>query len=141
MSELHHVLYVSTAGELMTPPELARMLQAARQRNLGAGITGLLLYRGGNFLQFFEGPAEAVRALHERIKRDPRHYGVITIHEGAFEDRRFESWSMGFDDLTGIDPEQLDGFTDFLRSGFRDQTVLRDWPFLLRFLEHFAGRT
>jgi hypothetical protein len=141
MSEFSNILYVSTASELMTPQELAGMLRAARQRNQENGITGLLLYRGGNFLQYFEGPPEAVATLHARIRRDPRHYGVITVHEGQIAARQFPAWSMGFDDLNGVDAERLDGFSDFLRTGFRDQTVLRDLPFMLRFLEHFAGRT
>ena len=140
MSDISHVLYVSTASRLMEPAELTALLETARTINAAVGITGLLLYRSGNFLQHFEGPSAAVHELHERIKRDPRHFGVITIREGVLEGRAFASWSMGFDNLTGIDPEQLNGYSDFLRSGFRDQMVLRDTPFLTRFLKHFAGR-
>jgi hypothetical protein len=140
MADLAHVLYVSTASSLMEANELADLLATARRINTAAGITGLLLYRSGNFLQHFEGPTQAVHDLHERIKRDPRHFGIITIREGAIDRRMFGSWSMGFDNLTGLDPEKLEGYSDFLRSGFRDQTVLRDAPFLMRFLQHFSGR-
>jgi hypothetical protein len=141
MSDLSHVLYVSTASALMTPSALADMLRRARARNDERSVTGLLLYRSGNFLQYFEGPPDTVRMLHETIKRDPRHYGIITVHEGPIGARQFGAWSMGFDDLSGLDPDSLEGFSDFLRAGFRDPLVLRDMPFMLRFLEHFADRT
>lgn len=141
MTEFSYVLYVSTAASLMSGPDLQELLRVARARNQMKGISGLLLYRSGNFLQYFEGPPGAVHTLNENIKRDPRHYGIITVHEGSLGARQFGAWSMGFDDLTGIDPERMEGFSDFLRSGFRDQIVLRDMPFMLRFLEHFSGRT
>lgn len=139
MIELTHLLYVSTAAYLMEGGELVAMLTAARTRNAAERVTGLLLYRDGNFLQFLEGPADAVNRLGARIMADVRHYDIVTLQNGPAEHRVFDDFSMGFEDVSALSPGNAAGYTDFLRTGFRDRPLLRDAPFLQNFLETFAG--
>lgn len=114
------LVYVSSATELLTDEELRALLQQSRAANQQRGVTGMLLYRDGNILQCLEGPKDAVRRAYDTISRDPRHDGVIVLVEEEVEQRSFADWSMGFKDLSGTEPESLEGYTDFLRSGRLD---------------------
>lgn len=56
-----------------------------RTNNERAGITGMLLYKDGNFMQLLEGEKEAVLRLHKNIIVDPRHKGFLTLLQGETE--------------------------------------------------------
>ena len=112
---LAHMTYVSSATELFSPDELTELLRHSRAANERAGISGMLLYKEGNFMQTVEGPAEAVRNLTERLERDPRHHGMLVLLEGEREEREFDGWSMGFRDLTAAgDLADVEGYSEFL---------------------------
>ncbi|WP_394285153.1 BLUF domain-containing protein [Corynebacterium sp.] len=72
------------------------ILTVARQHNASAGITGLLLLRGGMFVQFLEGSAEEIDQLLASIRQDVRHTDVKVIIEEPVDRRRFPDWRMGF---------------------------------------------
>ncbi len=94
--ELLTIVYVSAATRLMSDEALEELLAKARERNAQLGITGLLLYRDGNFMQALEGPDAAVSELYASIGRDPRHHHVLTIineHGGRSE---FGDWAMAY---------------------------------------------
>ena len=80
----------------MNDDELFELLETLREKNVKKGITGMLLYKGGNFMQFLEGEEHGVKTLFEKIKRDPRHKDIVPIMQDEIEKRIFESWSMGF---------------------------------------------
>jgi Sensors of blue-light using FAD len=108
------LVYVSAAHTWFSPSELQALLSASRQRNLAAAITGLLLYKDGNFMQALEGDESAVRALHAKIVADHRHHGVVTLDSGHCDERQFAQWSMAFADLRAT-PEALPaGYSDFM---------------------------
>lgn len=94
-----YLLYISSAVHEMTDAELVTLLQASRENNVRDGITGVLLYKGGNFIQYLEGPEPAVLSLHQRIAHDPRHKGMMTLLSGSLAERHFGTWSMGFSNL------------------------------------------
>jgi hypothetical protein len=73
--------------ELFSEEELIQLLETSRQNNAKIGVTGMLLYKDGNFMQLIEGPEEAVRALHAKISIDPRHRGLMTLLQGHQEKR------------------------------------------------------
>lgn len=109
-------MYVSAAAELMSAEALAEVLRVSRRNNSAVGITGMLLYREGTFIQALEGPEDAVEATLARIENDPRHRGLIRLVGGPLSERLFGEWSMGFHDLSGQHPEELPGFSPFLES-------------------------
>ena len=95
-------VYISSAVELFSDEALVELLRKSRENNQRLEITGLLLYRGGNFMQLLEGPEAAVDALAAHIGRDPRHGNVIRLIRRRAERRLFPTWAMGFrhvDDL------------------------------------------
>ena len=72
------LLYVSrvTIDAAQRDAETASIIANARAYNPTVGITGGLVRSQDWFAQLLEGPTEAVRALMDRIERDPRHSDV-----------------------------------------------------------------
>ena len=90
------LIYSSRAAREMTVNDLEQILGVSRARNALAGITGLLLYRDGIFLQCLEGGEMAVRETYARIQRDPRHNRLLHLIEERIEQRSFPDWAMEF---------------------------------------------
>ncbi len=88
-SALHRVVYLSTAVGVLRADELDRIYLRAKAANAGAGITGLLLFYEGAFLQALEGPAAGLASLMQRIRRDRRHSGLILLESGPCTERTF----------------------------------------------------
>src|ERR1019366_9211818 len=59
MSKLFRLAYVSTASKLFSSAELWEMLKESNARNKEAGVTGMLLYKDGQFMPVLEGTAAA----------------------------------------------------------------------------------
>ena len=93
---LHHLVYVSSATSLFRLPDLVGLLEQARELNARDGISGLLLYRDGAFVQVLEGPREAIQATYQRIQSDARHTRVVTLLDEPLAEREFADWRMGF---------------------------------------------
>jgi len=110
---LYFIVYVSAAVTWFSPTELRALLASSRLNNERAGITGMLLYKDGNFMQALEGDEEAVRALHTRIEIDRRHRGLLTICSGQADARQFEQWSMAFVDLGSPAEDLPAGYSRF----------------------------
>lgn len=86
----------------MRDNELLFLLQQSREKNLVLGITGMLLYKGGNFMQMLEGEKQTVLKLYETIRKDDRHKDVVTIMTDNIQTRNFADWSMGFANMDQI---------------------------------------
>jgi len=95
MIPLQLLLYVSSASHPLSTTELDALLAQSRNRNAQLGITGLLLYRDGNFMQAIEGPEESMRTVYASILRDPRHHDVISVIDMPVAARSFPDWAMG----------------------------------------------
>jgi hypothetical protein len=93
---MFYLIYVSTAAKSMNNDELLSLLQQSRKNNLELGITGMLLYMKGHFMQMLEGEKSTVQQLYEEIVVDDRHRDVYKIMAGEIEKRNFDNWSMGF---------------------------------------------
>jgi hypothetical protein len=107
------LVYTSASTHLMTEAELDALLMKSRERNSQLGLTGMLLYYDGAFIQVLEGPEENVRMLYTRIGQDPRHHRVIRLLEEYIPERNFPDWSMGYHRLKRADLEQIDGSMSF----------------------------
>jgi hypothetical protein len=88
--------YVSVAREKMRPEALLGLLRQCQRKNATTGVTGLLLFGNGTFLQVLEGEAHAVDCLFHRIEHDHRHRDVRLLSCRDIEQRRFPDWKMGF---------------------------------------------
>ena len=116
MNTLYHIVYVSSASQLFEKSELLALLEKSRAKNEQLGVTGMLLYRDGNFIAVIEGEETVVRTLMEHIARDPRHSGVITLLHEPISEREFPDWSMAFRDLGANDVQGIPGFSPFMNT-------------------------
>ncbi len=121
-SDLSSLVYVSEVRRPMSAAELVRLMEEIEPRNRSNGLTGMLLYKDGCFIQALEGPHQAVRATLERIRRDRRHRGLVVLQEQALAERQFPAWSMGFRNLNGAADDASDGprpaaYSDFMQGG------------------------
>jgi hypothetical protein len=90
---VRQLVYVSTASAL-PHGDLEQILTSATRNNAAAGITGLLLFNGRNFLQLLEGEGAAIDTLLDRVEADPRHSGVVVVTDIEVAERNFPDWSM-----------------------------------------------
>jgi hypothetical protein len=93
---MFYIVYLSTAVKPPNHDDLTALLQQCRDSNHKSGITGILVYQQGTFMQMLEGDKQAVLELYHRISRDSRHTAVHTVLEGEIGQRNFADWSMGF---------------------------------------------
>ncbi len=91
---LVRLLYCSRAVDT-SPEAIDSILSQSRQHNPITGITGILCYGGGIFLQAIEGGRMPVSDLYGHIQRDPRHKDVALLHYEEISERRFGGWTMG----------------------------------------------
>jgi hypothetical protein len=102
MPELQALVYVSVAKHLLSEVELEHLLERARARNLELGITGVLLYSHGNFMQYLEGSSAAMAKVYDIIKSDPQHHGLIELLHEPIAAREFSEWSMAFRSISAF---------------------------------------
>lgn len=91
---LVRLLYASRAVDV-GDDAIANILAHSRQYNPTLGITGILCYGGGVFLQAIEGGRMAVSELYGHILKDPRHKDVVLLNFEEISERRFGGWTMG----------------------------------------------
>lgn len=91
---LVRLLYASRAVDT-TPDAIENILAQSRHSNPTCGITGILCYGGGIFLQAIEGGRMAVSELYGHIQKDKRHKDVVLLHYEEIMERRFGGWTMG----------------------------------------------
>ena len=103
---LVRLLYVSRAVDT-SPAAIEAILTQSRLHNPASGITGVLCYGGGIFLQAIEGGRSAVSALYGHIQRDARHKDVELLAFEEICERRFGGWTMGVVDVGRVNASVL----------------------------------
>ncbi len=134
------LIYVSTSVKLLNDEELLDILKVSRENNSSRDVTGLLLYKGGNFMQVLEGPDEVVEAVFETIKADPRHKDVIVLSREQISNRQFPAWEMAFQNLDNPEVKNEPGYSQFLQDEFiadvYRENPLRAYIMLLTFRDN-----
>lgn len=102
MSSLHYLIYVSSAAKPLSEQEIQDLLAAAQTKNERLQITGLLVYRTGNFIQYIEGPEDSIQSLYQSICKDLRHRDMKVLDEGTVDARLFGDWRMGYRLYSGV---------------------------------------
>lgn len=126
VSDLIDIVYVSSAVRLLDDAELLEILRTSRRNNERDGITGLLLYENGNFMQVLEGERAAVEQTWNRIVADPRHRNVTRLMRSEIEHRLFGEWSMAFRDMRAVPEADRSATSRFLQRGEPDPAVFGD---------------
>jgi len=92
---LVRLLYVSKAVNNDANSHTEAILASSRAHNVSNGITGILCYGGGLFLQVIEGGRAQVNELYNALVQDKRHTDVVLLHYEEITQRRFSGWTMG----------------------------------------------
>ncbi|MDA0664218.1 MAG: BLUF domain-containing protein [Proteobacteria bacterium] len=95
---IYHVVYVSTAVRPLADADLEDLLKQSRLRNFIHGITGILIYDDGKFIQALEGPKVKIDALVRTIRGDRRHRDVTTLFVTENDNLDFPGWAMAYSD-------------------------------------------
>ena len=93
---IRRIAYTSRPRTGLSFAEIPRIVAAGRTNNLHAGITGVLLFTGRDFVQLIEGAPEAVADLWASIRADPRHHDLMVLLDEPAPDRWFGDWRVGY---------------------------------------------
>ena len=112
---LETIVYLSSAAADFDEDEIEPILEKARDRNAENGLTGVLLYAKGSFIQVLEGETAAIDETMARIRSDARHGEIEEIFRGPIEAQTFLGWHLGFrnaslvlgDDSMALTPKSL----------------------------------
>ncbi len=114
------------------------ILEVSRRKNAERNITGILLYKDGNFLQVLEGDEEAVTSLYRTIERDSRHKGLVLIARRKIAQREFPDWTMGFVNLDTVDPATVPGYNNILNEPFNSEAFAKRPSLATKFIQVFC---
>ena len=101
---LVRLMYASRAADSVNQNELVAILKKSKANNPPVGITGVLCFSAGIFLQVLEGGRSPVSALYNTIANDPRHRDVVLLSYEEVDERHFAGWSMGRANLSRLNP-------------------------------------
>ncbi len=109
-------VYCSRAAEGVDDVEVGRIIEWSRRRNVARGITGVLVFGGGVFFQWIEGPPAQVEKLIASLHGDPRHHDVVTLDRSVEKRARlYPDWDMelvGADDIRAVLQDALESAED-----------------------------
>ncbi len=131
------LVYISSATKLFDETELVELLQKARKNNVRNGITGMLLYSNGNFIQVIEGEEDKVQALHQKITTDSRHTNIFTLLTRPLTERMFSEWSMGFKNLDQFKEENMLDLNRFLQETLQPENLSQNAEKVYKLLLNF----
>jgi hypothetical protein len=103
---LVRLLYASRAAAI-DQDALVAILRKSKAENPALGITGVLCFSEGIFMQVLEGGRSAVNQLYSRIAADPRHTQVELLLYEEIGERLFAGWSMGQVNMARLNPALL----------------------------------
>lgn len=110
------LVYSSSASDSFSEADLPALLAQSRDNNARLGLTGILLYRDGRFLQLLEGEQDAVRDRVAVIARDDRHARIRILIEDRIVTRQFPDWTMGYGAVAPVEVVAVPGY----RTAFDD---------------------
>ena len=116
---VYYVCYFSTAIKPLNDKQLEAMLKKTRKTNSELGLTGMLIYIEGTFIQMIEGDKDTVEKVYKKISLDNRHKQLIKVISGIWVSAKFDGWSMGF---YSMKPEESQKIT-----GYKDLSKFYDW--------------
>jgi hypothetical protein len=96
---LRSILYVSSSAFVYSSeqePRLHELVQQSQAWNQSVGITGALVCTERNFVQFIEGPSDAISDLFGKLCLDRRHTRITVIQDTKANNRHFANWSLAY---------------------------------------------
>jgi len=91
---------------------------------LEAGITGMLIYHRGEFVQILEGRKKSVENVYEKfIGQDLQHTALNKVHQNTISHRNFSEWSMGFIGEQEIESRRPYPVIEILKNTLSDEAM------------------
>lgn len=102
---MHIIVYTSelASDEDNVNKLLADVVAKSKINNPRRGISGLLFYHNGRFLQIIEGEQDALEQLMAILQQDPRHTDIVRIIDENIYQRSFAQWNM---DSLNLSPDE-----------------------------------
>lgn len=92
---LDSISYCSRGTPDLDGESFRQIISVARRNNAIHGITGLLVFGGGLYFQWLEGPPKALQNVMVKIRQDPRHDSLVILGNNFNEPERvFPNWDM-----------------------------------------------
>jgi hypothetical protein len=93
---MHIIVYISKykGKENKIDEVLSSISAVAQDKNRALGITGVLFYLNGKFLQVIEGRQEALEELMIKVENDKRHTEIIRLIDEPIKERSYGDWNM-----------------------------------------------
>lgn len=129
--------YVSHVSEPLSSKQLLALLLECRTNNAKQGITGMLIYGNGTFLQTLEGDEDVIDPLMDKISKDGRHEDIRLLTRHPIESRQYADWNMGFAQVTDEALKNVDGLKDFAAEDFTFDYLIGNEPVVTSLMEHF----
>lgn len=118
---------------------IASILESSVRHNRASGVTGMLLYAEGGFIQALEGDEPDVLATYQRIWGDKRHQYISLLHADEVPERCFGNWSMGFKHLGPQDAAAFPQYAPYFAYGVDPQALVAAPGVALDMLKLFCG--
>lgn len=90
---LTRIVYASHA-RAAAEDDIPAILAWSRRVNPGLGVTGVLCFLDGVYMQYLEGEEAELDALFASIRTDARHHDVTLLERRAVPGRAFCEWAM-----------------------------------------------
>lgn len=101
---IHAIAYSSWAATGLSLDQVGQLARNAAANNLIMDVTGVLLTDGSRFLQYLEGPEEAVKVVYRRIISARSHTDMVELGRSKAGLRRFPSRPLHW---LPVEPEDL----------------------------------
>ena len=93
---MYRLIYASTAADSFRLSDVHSIVATSERNNRPRHLTGMLVFSSRYFLQWLEGPREAVNERYLRICQDPRHHSPVMLAYEPIIERQFTDWAMGY---------------------------------------------
>src|ERR1700758_2044623 len=93
---MHAIAYVSAASRSLLDEQIDRIVSESRRLNAINGITGVLVYCDGTFMQYIEGDEAAVMETFARIRASASHRHISELMNHPILEREFADWALRF---------------------------------------------
>ncbi|MGB5835377.1 MAG: BLUF domain-containing protein [Thiohalocapsa sp.] len=131
------VSYVSSTGNPISAEQLLTLLMQCRKNNDDQGVTGMLLYGNGTFLQAIEGEEQIIDDLVEKIWADPRHENIKLLSRRSISRREYADWTMAFERISDEGYWQVEGLKSFAPSDFNYDYLVGHEPVVAALMDRY----
>ena len=126
-----YLSYVSEQAHAQTDEDLELLLNQARENNARLGITGMLIYYEGLYIQFLEGEEKKIEKLYEKIVQDVRHPRILQLDSGYNNERQVGEGSRAFEKLSPKEAQEITGFNELKKKEAFFNTENQEHPAII----------